>query len=224
MWPTAARRQTEWSCVEWVNKKLLSEESGCSFSAPRPLSPTPETKYRHFKELKTLLCFGCHVEELLTETELLHKQTNYISLCDTSLKTWPIWFSEISYLVQRRDAGKPALINSLKEMELSPFVSASCMVLSAILPSWSSEMFTPTIIRRTWKEQVINRLMNTKRKLEKGQIMFSDKHELLIPNLSWLKVTWCWQKWLFQGLIQRSKSSTSLSNIRHKYRYRFRGY
>lgn len=46
-------------------------------------------------------------------------------------------------------ASELALINSLKEMELSPLVSASWMVRSAMLPSWSSEMFTPTIIRKT---------------------------------------------------------------------------
>lgn len=45
------------------------------------------------------------------------------------------------------------LMNSVKEMHPSPLVSASWMVLSAMLPSCSSEMFTPTIIRSTWRQQ-----------------------------------------------------------------------
>lgn len=43
------------------------------------------------------------------------------------------------------------LVNSLKEIQVSPLVSASWMVLSAMLPSCSSEIFTPTIILKTWK-------------------------------------------------------------------------
>lgn len=66
----------------------------------------------------------------------------------------------------------PTLMNSLKEMELSPFVSASCMVLSAMLPSCSSEMFTPTIIRKTCKTwmKVPSRLMSTREKHVPGKI------------------------------------------------------
>lgn len=108
---------------ETVWPQSFSEETGCSFSALRPPSPKP----------------GGGGKPITVMKEILSKALTWMFFSLPPVQQ-NLTFQSKRWLT---------LTNSVKDMALSPSWSASWMVLSAMLPSCSSEIFTPTIMRRT---------------------------------------------------------------------------